>query len=79
MSEVQETFVSHLVELRDRLLRAIVAVVVVFVCLMPWAADIYDLLARPIGRDVPRELGVDCRREAELDGVAYDGVLVSHG
>ena len=53
MSEVQETFVSHLVELRDRLLRAIVAVAVVFVCLMPWAADIYDLLARPMMNTLP--------------------------
>ncbi|MCK6388026.1 MAG: Sec-independent protein translocase subunit TatC, partial [Zoogloea sp.] len=35
MSEPQEdSFISHLVELRDRLLRAVVAVVVVFVCLM---------------------------------------------
>jgi len=53
MSEVQETFISHLVELRDRLLRAIVAVAVVFVCLMPWAADIYDLLARPMMSTLP--------------------------
>lgn len=53
MSEVQETFVSHLVELRDRLLRAIVGVAVVFVCLMPWAADIYDLLARPMMSTLP--------------------------
>jgi sec-independent protein translocase protein TatC len=53
MSEIQETFISHLVELRDRLLRAIVAVVVVFVCLMPWAADIYDLLALPMMSTLP--------------------------
>jgi sec-independent protein translocase protein TatC len=43
MNEQTESFVSHLVELRDRLLRAVVAVIIVFVCLMPWAADIYDL------------------------------------
>jgi sec-independent protein translocase protein TatC len=48
MSEQTESFVSHLVELRDRLLRAVIAVVVVFVCLMPWAADIYDFLAHPL-------------------------------
>jgi sec-independent protein translocase protein TatC len=53
MSELQETFISHLVELRDRLLRAILAVVVVFVCLMPWASDIYDLLALPMMRTLP--------------------------
>lgn len=53
MSEMQETFISHLVELRDRLLRAILAIVVVFVCLMPWAGDIYDLLARPMMNTLP--------------------------
>jgi len=44
----QETFISHLVELRDRLLRAIIAVVVVMLALFPWAKDIYALLARPL-------------------------------
>ncbi len=53
MSEVQETFISHLVELRDRMLRAIVAVIVVFVCLMPWAGDIYDILALPMMNTLP--------------------------
>lgn len=48
MSEQTESFISHLVELRDRLMRALVAVVIVFVCLMPWAADIYDFLAHPL-------------------------------
>ncbi|WP_374337215.1 twin-arginine translocase subunit TatC [Methyloversatilis sp.] len=48
MSEQTESFISHLVELRDRLLRAVAAIVIVFVCLMPWAGDIYDLLARPL-------------------------------
>lgn len=48
MSEQTESFISHLVELRDRLLRAVAAIVIVFICLMPWAGDIYDLLARPL-------------------------------
>ncbi|WP_018230208.1 twin-arginine translocase subunit TatC [Methyloversatilis universalis] len=48
MSEQTESFISHLVELRDRLLRAVAAIVIVFICLMPWAADIYDMLARPL-------------------------------
>lgn len=53
MSEIQETFISHLVELRDRLLRAIVAFGIVFVCLMPWAGDIYDILALPMMQTLP--------------------------
>jgi len=36
----QDTFISHLVELRDRLLRAILAVLIVFLCLFPWAKDL---------------------------------------
>ncbi|HCX32865.1 MAG TPA: twin-arginine translocase subunit TatC [Rhodocyclaceae bacterium] len=50
----EESFLSHLVELRDRLIRALVAVGLVFVCLMPWAADIYDLLAYPMIRTLPQ-------------------------
>jgi sec-independent protein translocase protein TatC len=53
MSDLQETFISHLVELRDRLLRAIVVVVVIFVCLMPWAGEIYDILALPMMNTLP--------------------------
>lgn len=53
MSETQETFIAHLVELRDRLLRAVVAFLVVFVCLMPWAGQIYDVLAKPMMDTLP--------------------------
>ncbi len=53
MNAQEDTFISHLVELRDRLLRAVVAVVLVFVCLMPWAGDIYDLLALPMMANLP--------------------------
>jgi sec-independent protein translocase protein TatC len=51
----QETFISHLVELRDRLLRSIVAVLAVFVLLWFWPglAEIYDLLALPMMRTLP--------------------------
>jgi sec-independent protein translocase protein TatC len=49
----QETFISHLIELRSRLLRSIVAVVVVLVCLFPWAKNIYAALAAPLLRALP--------------------------
>jgi sec-independent protein translocase protein TatC len=44
----QDTFISHLMELRDRLLRCLIAIAVVFLCLFPWAKDLYTLLARPL-------------------------------
>ena len=51
----QENFVTHLVELRDRLLRAVVGFLIVFVALMayPGAAYIFDLLALPIQSALP--------------------------
>jgi len=49
----QDTFISHLVELRDRLLRAILAVFVVFLCLFYWARDLYSLLAQPLLAALP--------------------------
>jgi len=53
MSEGQETFVSHLIELRSRLIRAIVGVLIVFLCLVNWARDIYTLLAAPMLAALP--------------------------
>jgi sec-independent protein translocase protein TatC len=49
-----ETFISHLIELRDRLLRAIVGLLVAFVCLFPFANDIYTLLAHPLLARLPK-------------------------
>jgi sec-independent protein translocase protein TatC len=47
MSE-SSSFVSHLIELRDRLMRALLALLIVFACLFYWARDIYTLLAQPM-------------------------------
>ncbi|EIF29493.1 twin arginine targeting protein translocase subunit TatC [Burkholderia sp. Ch1-1] len=51
----EETFISHLVELRDRIIRAGLAVVVVFVGLVYWAPDIFRLLARPLMQNLPKD------------------------
>jgi sec-independent protein translocase protein TatC len=48
MSDIQETFISHLVELRTRLIRSLLAVLLIFLCLVWWAKDIYHLLAEPL-------------------------------
>lgn len=44
---------SHLIELRDRLLRCVVALLLVFICLFPWARDLYSLLAQPLIASMP--------------------------
>ena len=54
MSDAENSFVSHLVEMRDRLLRAVLAVVIIFIVLFPWAQDLYALLARPLLAALPK-------------------------
>lgn len=54
MNDAEETFISHLIEMRDRLLRAVLAVVIIFVCLFPWAQDLYALLAKPLLAALPK-------------------------
>jgi sec-independent protein translocase protein TatC len=50
----QETFISHLIELRTRLMRSIIAVIVVLLALFPWAKQIYAVLAAPLLRALPK-------------------------
>ena len=52
--DTQESFMSHLIELRSRLMRSIIAIVVVLVVLFPFAKDIYALLAQPLLRVLPQ-------------------------
>ena len=47
------TFVSHLLELRNRLLRALGAVLVVFIIAAPFANDLYEILAAPLMSALP--------------------------
>lgn len=49
----EDTFISHLVELRDRLLRALIAFAVVLLLLVPFASELYDLLASPMMSALP--------------------------
>jgi sec-independent protein translocase protein TatC len=51
----EETFISHLVELRDRLVRAVIGVAIVCIGLLLWPgpAMIYDFLAAPMLASLP--------------------------
>jgi sec-independent protein translocase protein TatC len=49
----EDTFISHLMELRDRLLRSLIAIGIVFACLFAWASELYDLLAYPLVHSLP--------------------------
>ena len=54
--DTQDSFISHLVELRTRLLRAAMAVLAVFVVLFiyPGPSAIYDVLAQPMLASLPQ-------------------------
>ena len=58
MSETESTdqplpLVAHLTELRDRLLRALLSVLVIFICLFPFANDIYAFVSEPLRELLP--------------------------
>lgn len=50
----EESFISHLVELRDRLIRAILGILLVFLCLFPWAKELYAIMAQPLLDALPK-------------------------
>jgi sec-independent protein translocase protein TatC len=47
------TLLSHLVELRTRVLKMVVAVLVIFICLVPFADTIFTLAAEPLMARLP--------------------------
>ncbi len=49
----EQPFVSHLLELRDRLLRAVIAVGIIFTGLFPFSNDIYQMVAGPLMAHLP--------------------------
>jgi sec-independent protein translocase protein TatC len=51
--EREEGLVTHLVELRARLVRAVLAVMLVFVALLPFAQRIYAQFAQPLLQQLP--------------------------
>ncbi|WP_374432620.1 twin-arginine translocase subunit TatC [Inhella sp.] len=55
LAGTEQPFVEHLIELRDRLVRALLAIGLGFglLCLWPGPAGLYDLLAEPMTRSLP--------------------------
>ena len=55
MAITEDTFISHLVELRDRMMRSLIAIVVAFALIGFWPtyAVIYDFLALPLIQTLP--------------------------
>lgn len=58
MSEPESTdqalpLIAHLTELRDKLLRAILSVLLIFLCLFPFSNDIYAFVSAPLRAILP--------------------------
>ena len=56
LAGTEQPFVSHLVELRDRLIRSCIAIGICFGILVVWpgSSHLYDLLARPLVEHLPK-------------------------
>lgn len=52
-TNTKDTFVSHLVELRDRILRSLLVLVILILALVPFANDLYIFFARPLMAALP--------------------------
>jgi sec-independent protein translocase protein TatC len=55
LAGTEQPFVSHLIELRDRLIRVFAAIIIVFglLCVWPGINALYDLLAAPLTANLP--------------------------
>lgn len=51
---LSQNIIAHLLELRKRLLNSVLALLIVFVCLAPWATDLYTMLAHPLLAKLPQ-------------------------
>lgn len=52
-TDSQQPLITHLIELRDRLLRGLLAVAIIAACLLPFSNDLYTFLAEPLLRHLP--------------------------
>jgi sec-independent protein translocase protein TatC len=52
--ELQETsLLSHLIELRNRLVRACIAITILFACLFPFSEELFTIVAQPLIDQMP--------------------------
>jgi sec-independent protein translocase protein TatC len=49
----QQSLIAHLIELRDRLLRGVIAVLILTAVLLPFSNDLYHFLSEPLLKHLP--------------------------
>ena len=47
------TFVEHLIEVRDRMVKTLIVIVVAFLCLFPFANELYLIISEPLRKFLP--------------------------
>lgn len=52
------TLIDHLIELRDRIMKSLASVLVIFLCLFYFANDIYTFVAEPLMSVLPENMGM---------------------
>ena len=54
-TEKQDSIVTHLMELRDRMIRIVAGLAVILVALLPFANELYSFVAEPLLRHLPAQ------------------------
>ena len=54
IEQSSQPFISHLIELRNRLIWAVGTVLVLFICLAPFASELYEWFAKPVMSNLPQ-------------------------
>lgn len=54
LPDTEASFISHLIELRDRLLRIVIFLALLFAAIFPFANDVYNFLATPLLAHMPQ-------------------------
>jgi len=73
----EQPLVSHLIELRDRLMRGLLAVLLVFLVLFPFANDIYSYVAEPLMAQLPEGISMIATQVASPFLTPFKLALVS--
>ncbi len=72
-----QPLIAHLTELRDRLLRVVLAVLICALALMPFSAEIYSFVAKPLQQYLPPGGGMIATEIASTFLAPFKLVLVS--
>ena len=78
MSNVDESqpLITHLVELRNRLLRGVICVLLVFVALVYFSNDIYHFVAAPLTAVMPKGATMIATDDLSVTIFKYDFILL---